>query len=218
MEGQRGSSGISRGIELLLWTVAALCFAVIAFAVISDVSSRRAAGAIVPRTGQSPMASAAGPSEGHPGGTTAAPSEPETRRQAGDVIGRLEIPQIGLSVPMTAGIETSSLLRGVGHIEGTALPGGLGTLGLAGHRDTYFRPLRRIASGMEIRVIDATGTYHYTVDTTEIVMPEQVEVLAIQARPELTLITCYPFDFIGAAPKRFIVHAHLLSVAADETR
>jgi sortase A len=132
------------------------------------------------------------------------------------VIGRIDIPQLALSVPMMAGYDSSSLLRGVGHINGTAMPGGLGTLGLAGHRDTYFKPLRKIATDMEIKVIDRSGTYHYVVDFTEIVSPERVDVLDIGARPELTLITCFPFDYIGAAPKRFIVHAHLISVAADK--
>ena len=138
-----------------------------------------------------------------------------TKPGATTVIARLEIPRIGLSVPVMADYDPNSLLRGIGHIEGTALPGGLGTMGLAGHRDTYFRPLRRIAPKMDIQVADATGTYHYQVDSTEVVTPEQVEVLDIRMRPELTLITCYPFDFIGAAPKRFIVHAHLLSVSPD---
>ncbi len=134
---------------------------------------------------------------------------------AGVVMGRLDIPQLSLSVPVMTDFDPNSLLRGVGHIQGTALPGGLGTMGLAGHRDTFFRPLRRIAPKMDIRVADGTGTYHYEVDSTEVVTPEQVEVLEIRARPELTLITCYPFDFIGAAPKRFIVHAHLLSASPD---
>lgn len=135
--------------------------------------------------------------------------------KAGSVIGRLEIPLLHLSVPVTTGVEPESLLRGVGHINGTAMPGGLGTLGLAGHRDTYLRDLRDVAVGMDVRVVDATGVYHYTVDSTEIVTPEKVDVLAIQSRPELTLITCFPFNYIGAAPKRFIVHAHLTSVAPD---
>ena len=135
--------------------------------------------------------------------------------EAGAVIGRLEIPALQLSVPVTTGIEPESLLHGVGHINGTAMPGGLGTLGLAGHRDTYLRALRNVAIGMDVRVVDASGVYHYTVDSTEIVTPEQVEVLAIQSHPELTLITCFPFTYIGAAPKRFIVHAHLNSVAPD---
>ena len=95
------------------------------------------------------------------------------------------------------------------------MPGGLGTLGLAGHRDTYFRPLSRIAPKMDIRVGDSSGVYHYQVDSTEIVKPEQVSVLDIRNVPELTLITCYPFHYIGAAPLRFIVHAHLLSVVPD---
>ncbi len=132
-----------------------------------------------------------------------------------DVIGRIEIPALALSAPITANYDGSSLRRGVGHIPGTAVPGGLGTVGLAGHRDSFFRPLRRIAAKMEVRLIDKTGTYHYVVDSTEIVSPGKVEVLNIAARPELTLITCFPFDYVGAAPERFIVHAHLLSASPD---
>ena len=131
------------------------------------------------------------------------------------VIGRIEIPQIALSVPLMASISKDGLLRGAGHVPGPALPGGLGTIGIAGHRDTFFRPLRRIRPGMQIKVIGAAGAYRYRVDSTEIVDPEEVKVLDIASRPMLTLITCYPFNYIGAAPRRFIVHAHLLSVAPD---
>ena len=132
---------------------------------------------------------------------------------AGDaVVGRLEIGKIGLKVPVLADYDPASLKRGVGHIPGTAQPGGLGNLGLAGHRDTFFRPLRNIRLGMEVDVITGQGKFRYSVDSTEIVTPDQVSVLDIHNRPELTLITCYPFEFIGAAPKRFIVHAHLLSL------
>jgi sortase A len=132
-----------------------------------------------------------------------------------DVIGRIEIPALALSAPITADYDRDSLHRGVGHIPGTALPGGLGTVGLAGHRDSFFRPLRRIAAKMEVRLIDRSGTYHYVVDSTEVVSPDKVGVLNIAARPELTLITCFPFDYVGAAPERFIVHAHLLSASPD---
>jgi sortase A len=131
------------------------------------------------------------------------------------VLGRLEIPRIGISVPILSDYEASSLLKGVGHVPGTAMPGGLGTIGLAGHRDTYFRPLRNIQTNMDIRVVNADGVYHYSVDSTEVVTPENVEVLDIRNRPELTLITCYPFYYVGAAPKRFIVHAHLVSALPD---
>jgi sortase A len=132
-----------------------------------------------------------------------------------DVIGRIEIPALALSAPLTADYDVNSLHRGVGHIPGTAVPGGLGTVGLAGHRDSFFRPLRKIAVKMDVRLIDKTGTYHYVVDSTEIVSPDKVDVLDIADRPELTLITCFPFDYVGAAPERFIVHAHLLSASPD---
>ena len=131
------------------------------------------------------------------------------------MIGRLEIPELGLSVPMMRNYDADSLVRGVGHIPGTAVPGGLGNLGLAGHRDTFFRPLRRIRPAMTIHVIDERGTWIYQVDRTEIVKPEQTSVLDIGDRPEMTLITCYPFEFIGSAPQRFIVHAHLVSADAS---
>jgi sortase A len=131
------------------------------------------------------------------------------------VIGRIEIPALELSAPITSDFDVNSLRMGVGHIPGTAMPGGLGTVGLAGHRDSFFRPLRRIAPKMEVRLVDESGIYHYVVDSTEVVSPEKVDVLDIVARPELTLITCFPFDYIGAAPRRFIVHAHLLSASPD---
>jgi sortase A len=142
------------------------------------------------------------------------PADPKIKKPE-DVIGRIEIPALGLMAPITRDYDVTSLRRGVGHIPTTAQPGGLGTVGLAGHRDSFFRPLRKIAPKMEILLIDRTGTYHYVVDSTEIVTPDQVRVLDIATRPELALITCFPFDFIGAAPRRFIVHAHLLSVAPD---
>ena len=132
-------------------------------------------------------------------------------------LGELSIPKISLAVPILPDYDSDSLLKGIGHVKGTALPGGLGNMGLAGHRDTYFRPLRNITAGMDIRVTDLNGTYHYSVDSTEVVTPEQVSVLDIGQRPELTLITCYPFNYVGAAPKRFIVHAHLISVEADSS-
>jgi sortase A len=138
-----------------------------------------------------------------------------TARTASGVIGRIEIPALELSAPITDGIGNSELRHGVGHVPGTAVPGGLGTMGLAGHRDTYFRRLRGVHPGMQIVVSGLRGVYRYQVDSTEIVLPEQVDVLDVVDRPGLALVTCYPFEYIGAAPKRFIVHAHLLSAAAD---
>ncbi|MEO6802960.1 MAG: class D sortase [Granulicella sp.] len=130
-------------------------------------------------------------------------------------LGWLDIPQLALSVPILPNYDPDSLRKGVGHIPGTATLGGLGTVGLAGHRDTFFRPLRRLTRNMEIQLVDASGTYRYIVDSMEIVTPTDVGVLSIGRRPQLTLITCFPFEYVGAAPKRFIVHAHLKSVVPD---
>jgi len=140
---------------------------------------------------------------------------PGSGAQSGSLIGRVDIPQLHLSVPVLEDDTAKSLLLGLGHIPGTAELGGLGTVGLAGHRDTFLKPLRGIAPGMEIRATAAAGKYHYVVDSTEVVMPQAVSVLAIRTRPELTLITCYPFNYVGAAPKRFVVHAHLVSASPD---
>jgi sortase A len=92
------------------------------------------------------------------------------------------------------------------------MPGGLGNMALAGHRDTFFRSLRSIRRGMTVSVFTPDGRYDYVVDSTTIVDPNQVSVLAIHEIPEMTLITCYPFDFIGSAPHRFITRAHLKSI------
>ncbi len=133
----------------------------------------------------------------------------------GATVGLLRIPALGLFVPILEDDDTSSLLQGVGHIPGTALPGGLGTVGLAGHRDTYLRPLAKIRPRMEVEVSRGFALYRYVVDTTEIVHPEEVRVLATVNTPELVLVTCYPFHYIGAAPLRFIVHAHLVSLTPE---
>lgn len=88
-------------------------------------------------------------------------------------------------------------------------------MGIAAHRDTYFRPLRSIRPGMAIRAATASGTYTYQVESSEIVNPDQVQVLDLADSPQLTLVTCYPFNYIGSAPRRFIVHARLLSVEPE---
>jgi len=102
----------------------------------------------------------------------------------------------------------------VGYIPGTALPGDLGNFGLAGHRDTFFRKLRDINPDDEIRIVTKDGVFNYYVQRTSIVMPQDVWVLDPTNYPALTLVTCYPFNYIGSAPKRFIVRA---SLRATET-
>ena len=133
----------------------------------------------------------------------------------GEVVGKLEVPRIGISVMVLQGIENDTLIVGAGHVPGTPLPGSDGNVAIAAHRDTFFRKLEGITVGDSIYFATVRRTYEYVVASTEIVDPEDTEVMESRARPELTLITCYPFYFVGAAPKRFIVHAQLSS---DERR
>ena len=215
-EDRKRKSGVLTRVELLLWIAGASSLGVCLVTGVRAMAARREAAAYGrPMAPQTAAQAAVGGQDAAERTVPVVQQGAEASAGAAQVIGRMEIPRIGLSVPVMADYDPNSLLRGIGHIHGTAVPGGLGTMGLAGHRDTYFRPLERIEPGMDIRVADASGTYHYDVDSTEIVTPEQVEVLDIRQRPELTLITCYPFHYIGAAPKRFIVHAHLVSAAPD---
>jgi sortase A len=125
----------------------------------------------------------------------------------GEPIGRLEIPGAGISVIVAAGTDALTLRRGAGHIDGTALPGDPGNVGLAGHRDTVFRGLRKLRAADRIFLVTADGSYEYEVESLQTVTPERGDVLDSSSHPTLTLVTCFPFDFVGPAPLRFIVRA-----------
>lgn len=133
------------------------------------------------------------------------------------VIGRMEIPRLDIRAVVRAGSDARTLQLAVGHIPGTALPGESGNIGLAGHRDTFFRRLRNIRNDDEIRVVTTEGTYVYRVARTYIVKPRDVWVLNSTPRPALTLVTCYPFSYIGSAPQRFIVRAELIRADTKKT-
>jgi sortase A len=135
--------------------------------------------------------------------------------EPGTWIARLEVPSVGLATTVLEGTDDGTLSRGSGHIEDTPFPGGAGNVGIAGHRDTVFRPLRNIHLGDEMKLTTADRVYHYKISKTLIVTPDDVYVLDPTERPTLTLVTCYPFNFIGHAPRRFIVQAALVSA---ETR
>ena len=135
--------------------------------------------------------------------------------QEGDVVGRLEIPRIGMSVMVLQGTEEATLNAGAGHVGGTPSPGGYGNVVIAAHRDTFFRTLEGIEAGDRIRVATARGAYEYVVESTHVVDPDDTRVMESRGRQELTLITCYPFYFVGAAPTRFVVRARLLTAAAS---
>jgi len=132
---------------------------------------------------------------------------PPVHLAPGEVVGRVTIARVGVSAVVREGDDETILGRAVGHIPGTALPGATGNAALAGHRDTFFRGLRNIRKGDEIVVTTPAGDVLYVVRSTRIVDPSEVSVLAATPGPVLTLVTCYPFNYIGAAPRRFIVHA-----------
>jgi sortase A len=128
----------------------------------------------------------------------------------GSVLGRIEINKIGLAVMILEGTDNRALRRAVGHIPETALPGQEGNVGIAGHRDTFFRGLGNIARNDEITLTTQEGSFRYVVDFSEVVKPNDTEVLDPSGGATLTLVTCYPFSYVGPAPKRLIVRAHMI--------
>ena len=128
-----------------------------------------------------------------------------------EVFGRLEIARLGLSVIVAEGVDRLSLRRAAGHVPGTGIPGRTGTIGISAHRDTYFRRLKDIRTGDVIVLTTVPGTYKYRVLSTKVVPPSNVEVMDPDGGEILTLITCYPFYFVGAAPDRFIVRAERIN-------
>jgi sortase A len=153
---------------------------------------------------------------------TSMPAAPEPPAQIGDtlppreqpapgsLLGRLEIPRLHVSAIVRAGSDSRTLRLAIGHIGGTALPGERGNVGLAAHRDTFFRRLGEIRADDQVRLVTRDGTLTYRVEGTRIVDPQDVWVLDQTNDPALTLITCYPFRYIGSAPQRFIVRAQLV--------
>lgn len=139
--------------------------------------------------------------------------EPEPLSE-GELIGRIEIPAAGVSAMILEGVGHRTLRRGVGHIPGTPLPRWDGNVGLAAHRDSFFRGLKDISKNDMITLKTLHGTFQYRVESTEIVLPQDTHVLEDTEEPTLTLVTCYPFYYVGSAPKRFIVRAERMETAA----
>ena len=127
------------------------------------------------------------------------------------LLGRIQIPRLGLEAIVIEGTSKTTLRRAVGHISGTALPGELGNVGISGHRDTFFRPLRNIRQNDIITLTTLSGEFRYRVVSTKIVPPFAIAVLDSTQEEILTLVTCYPFYFLGSAPDRFIVRAERVS-------
>jgi sortase A len=139
--------------------------------------------------------------------STAAPA-------TGTLLGRLAAPSVNMSTTVLEGSDDATLSRGSGHIEDTPFPGQPGNVGIAGHRDTTFRPLRHIRVGDPLEFTTADRLYRYRISKAFIVGPDDVYVLDPTDQPTLTLVTCYPFEFVGHAPRRFIVQAQLVGEEA----
>ena len=133
------------------------------------------------------------------------------------LVGRLEIPRLHLDVVVVEGIDRTTLRHAAGHIPGTALPWQPGNAGVAGHRDTCFRGLKDLKARDEIRFSTLRGDFHYEVESLMIVEPDHVGVLQPSLENMLTLVTCYPFSYVGAAPERFVVRARQVSPRTPAT-
>jgi len=128
------------------------------------------------------------------------------------VVGEIEVPRLEMSVIVREGMDDTTLWKAAGHVPATALPGEPGNFVVLGHRDTLFRPLRGLETGDNVRVRTADGDFDYWTDSIEVVSPEAVDlnVTAREARErDITLVTCFPFDFVGPAPRRFVARGHL---------
>jgi sortase A len=131
-------------------------------------------------------------------------------------MGRVEIPRLNLSAIVRQGVQQSTLSHAVGHVPSTQGPGAVGNFAIAAHRDTLFRALKDIKAGDTVTFQSTGGTFDYQVISTEIVKPTDVSVLRPDGSQKLlTMITCYPFYYVGSAPQRFIVTARLLKESAN---
>jgi len=137
----------------------------------------------------------------------ARPRVTEPALEQGTAFSKMEIPRLGLAVVVVEGVQPRFLKLGAGHVPGTALPGEPGNIAIAAHRDTFFHQLSHIQEHDRITLTTLRGAYNYSVESTEIVNPAAVEVLEPSNEQTLTLITCYPFGYLGNAPQRFVVKA-----------
>ncbi len=186
--------------EHFFWLAGFLCLGIAGAAIVESRVYQSLESAAFDRARESRTGAEAPPVSGeHPG----SPSPP-----ARGVLGRIEIPRLGIRAMVREGMDDETLKVAVGHIPGTARPGEGGNIGLAAHRDTFFRALRRVRKGDLMRLTTLEGSETYRVASATVVDPGRVDVLeGADGMKALTLVTCFPFDWIGAAPKRFVVSA-----------
>jgi sortase A len=149
-----------------------------------------------------------------PAGRTPGPAAaPAARVEAttSGLVGRLELPRIGLTAIVAEGTGSRTLRRAVGHVRGSALPGENGNVVLAAHRDRHFRPLKEVREGDLVWLTTPDGRFEYRVEFATVVEPDDAELVQDAPDPVLTLVTCYPFYYVGDAPQRFLVRARLVT-------
>lgn len=134
----------------------------------------------------------------------------------GTWLAQLAAPSVHLTATVLEGTDDQTLAKGAGHIEDTPFPGQNGNIGIAGHRDTTFRPVRNLKAGDVLTLTTASTVQQYRITWTKIVEPEDVYVLDPTKKPALTLVTCYPFEYIGHAPHRYIIRAELVQEGKTE--
>lgn len=195
-----------RWLERALLLVAILCLGTWAYAWLDARYAQYREGKLLDEAASArPVRSTA--SETDALGTFRAAHQRSEPAPEGTLVGRIEIPRLGVSAIVLEGIGNRTLRRGVGHIPETALPENGGNVGLAAHRDSFFRELKDVRKDDVIMLRTLEGTYEYRVEWTRIVRPEDTEVLDDTGVPALTLVTCYPFYYVGSAPERFVVRA-----------
>jgi sortase A len=198
---RRGISRVRFWIEGLLWAAGCLALGYCAFVLVSAQLAQSQGNRALEQAWK----------EGSPGEGGFPTDHPE-----GSLVGRMEIRRIHLSAVVFEGTSDFTLARGVGHMTSSGSLGKRGNIVFAGHRDTFFRELRKARKGDEIVITGSQGQFWYRVNSLFIVSPDQVEVLRPGAGESLTLITCYPFSYLGSAPQRYIVRAEKMEASSTE--
>jgi len=132
------------------------------------------------------------------------------------LLGEIDVPRLDWNVMIREGMDDATLRKAAGHVPATGLPGEPGNFVVLGHRDTLFRPLRGLEQGDHVLVRTLDGSFEYSIDSIRVVPPEQVELAGGPADRSIMLVTCFPFDFIGPAPRRFVARGHLLEEATGQ--
>ena len=194
--------------EWLAWTAALVCLTTVVVVSLSGrLGARRELALFAAARAESPLAAATATPDLALWSPERILAWRESLRTSAVPLAVMRIRRLGIEAPVLEGTDDWALNRGVGHIDDTAAPGDKGNSGIAGHRDGFFRALKDVATGDTIELETLHGTEHYSVERSWIVAPEDVSVLDPTPARALTLVTCYPFYFVGSAPQRFIVRA-----------